>query len=40
MHIRLRKILASTESIKHLEADEPLAKSRANSGAYAPEKEP
>jgi len=32
--------LASTESIKHLEADEPLAKSRANSGAYAPEKEP
>lgn len=32
--------MASTESIKHLEADEPLAKSRANSGAYAAEKEP
>jgi hypothetical protein len=32
--------LASTESIKHLEADEALVKSRANSGAYAPKKKP
>jgi hypothetical protein len=32
--------LASTEPIKHLKADEPVAKSRANSGANPPEKEP
>jgi hypothetical protein len=31
---------ASTESIKHPKADESLAKLRANSGAYPPEKEP
>jgi hypothetical protein len=35
----LRKISASTGSIKHLKADEPLAKSCANSGAHLPEKE-
>jgi hypothetical protein len=35
----LRKISASTGSIKHLKADEPLAKSCANSGAHPPEKE-
>jgi len=34
----LRKISASTGSIKHLKADEPLAKSCANSGAHPPEK--
>ena len=37
---RLRKMSASTESIKDLKADESLAKSRANSGAHPPEKEP
>jgi len=31
---------ASKESTKHLKADESMAKSRANSGASPPEKEP